>query len=62
MPKYTSEEDAIQGKKIFCTFEKRPSFSSDETNARQQSSITGNPATATIKVVWKYKEEKMKGK
>jgi hypothetical protein len=53
MPKYVAENEAIEGKKIYCTFERRPSCSLEKE--RQQVAITGNPATATLMEVWKYR-------
>lgn len=55
MPKYTREGEAIEGQKIFCTFRARPSFATEEATGRQTTTITGNPASATVDKVWKYK-------
>lgn len=56
MPKHAKEGEAIEGQKIFCTFRLRPSFGIERVTGRQQIAITGNPATATVTEVWKYKE------
>ena len=56
MPKYVTENEAIEGKEIFCTFEHRPSFRIEKASKRQQITITGNPATATLAQVWEYKQ------
>jgi hypothetical protein len=56
MPKYVAENEAIEGKKIFCTFEHRPSFGTEKTSKRQQITIIGNPATATLTQIWEYKQ------
>lgn len=55
MAKYTKELEAIEGQKIFCTFKARPSFGIEKATGRQEIAITGNPATATVTKVWKYK-------
>lgn len=55
MPKYTKEGEMIEGKTILCIFELRPSFGIQKGTGRQTATITGNPAVATIKKVWKYK-------
>jgi hypothetical protein len=52
MPNYITENDAIEGKKIYCTFEKRPSIGIEKTTKRQQIVITGNPASANIMQVY----------
>jgi hypothetical protein len=54
MPNYTKEGEEIEGQRVFCTFEKRPSHGIDKQTGRQQTAITGNPATACITQVWKY--------
>jgi len=56
MPNYVTENDAIEGKKIYCTFEERPSTGIEKTSKRQQVVITGNPASANIMQVWEYKQ------
>jgi hypothetical protein len=56
MPKYVAENEAIEGKKIFCTFEHRPSFGIEKESKRQQVAIKGNPATATLTQIWEYKK------
>lgn len=48
--------EAIEGKKILCFFEARPSFAEDQTSKRKTSTITGNPAVAVLKQIWKYKK------
>jgi hypothetical protein len=55
MPKYVAENEAIEGRRILCTFERRPSYGIERENQRQQITITGNPATATMSLVWEYK-------
>lgn len=55
MPRYVKEEEAIEGERIYCVFVARPSFGVEKETGRQTSTITGNPAVATIKKVWKYK-------
>jgi hypothetical protein len=57
MPTYTKEGEAIEGQKIFCTFEARPSFGIEKATGRQTITTTGNPASATVTKVWKYKEK-----
>ena len=54
MPKYVAENEAIEGRKIFCTFERRPSYGLEKE--RRTIAITGNPATATLIQIWEYKE------
>jgi len=54
MPKYTKEGEAIEGRKILCIFEERPSLGIEKATGRQQITITGNPATATVTKAWKY--------
>jgi len=56
MPKYTREGEAIEGRTIFCTFEDRPSFGFEKATGRQTSTITGNPASAIMRKIWKYKK------
>jgi len=56
MPKYTREGERIEGRIIFCVFESRPSFGIEKESGRQTTTITGNPAVATVKKVWKYQE------
>jgi len=51
---YTCEGDAIEGRKIICTFEERPSMGTEKGTRRPQSTIKGNPASATLSKVWKY--------
>jgi len=55
MPKYTKEGEAIEGQRIFCTFEARPSYGIEKATGRQTITITGNPASAMVDKVWKYK-------
>lgn len=55
MPKYTAENEAIEGKKILCTFKERPSYGIEKETERNQITIAGNPATATLTEVWEYK-------
>lgn len=57
MPKYSVENEAIEGKKILCTFERRPSFGTEKNSKRQQVAITGNPATAVLTQIWEYKKQ-----
>ncbi|MCW4006455.1 MAG: hypothetical protein NWF04_07690 [Candidatus Bathyarchaeota archaeon] len=57
MPKYVMENEAIEGKKIFCVFEKRPLYGKEEKSKRSNVSITGNPAVAVVKQVWEYKKK-----
>jgi hypothetical protein len=59
--KYTNEGEAIEGHRILCTFEDRPSYGIEKTTGRQQITITGNPATASIDRIWKYKENQKEG-
>lgn len=54
MPKYIAENEAIEGKKILCTFERRPSCGIEKESKRQQIAITGNPATAVLTQIWEY--------
>jgi hypothetical protein len=54
MPKYTKEGEAIEGRRIICTFEKRPSLGIVRQTGMQQITVTGNPATATVQQVWQY--------
>jgi len=56
MPKYVAESEAIEGRKILCTFERRPSYGTEKGSRRQEITITGNPATATLTQVWEYKQ------
>ena len=56
MPKYVAENEAIEGETIFCTFEHRALFGTEKTSKRQQVTITGNPASATVTQVWEYKK------
>ncbi len=56
MPTYHAEKEAIEGKKIYCTFEQRPSIGVEKASKRQQITITGNPATATLTQIWEYKQ------
>jgi len=55
LPKYVKEGEAIEGEKIFCTFKLKPSIGTEKETKRQEITITGNPATASIDKVWKYK-------
>lgn len=57
MPKYVMEGEAIEGKRIFCTFEIRPCFGEEKETQRKTVSITGNPAVAVLKRTWKYKKQ-----
>ena len=56
MPKYHALYDAIEGRKIVCVFEDRPSYGIHKESQRQQVAIKGNPATATLSQVWEYKK------
>ena len=58
MTKYTTENEAIEGKKILCVFEQRPTYGIDKNTKRQSVAITGNPATALVHQVWQYKKTK----
>lgn len=55
MPKYTRGGEMIEGQTILCVFEARPSFGIEKATGRKTATITGNPAVATVKKVWKYK-------
>jgi len=55
MPNYVSENDAIEGRRILCCFEDRSSHGVEKNSQRQQITVTGNPATANLSKVWKYK-------
>ena len=56
MPQYASLSDSIEGKKLICVFEDRPSFGIEKQSKRQQIAIRGNPATATVSKVFEYKK------
>ena len=56
MPQYHSISDSIEGKKIICVFEERPSFGIEKESKRQQVAIKGNPATATVSKIFEYKQ------
>jgi hypothetical protein len=56
MPKYVAENEAIEGRRILCSFERRPSYAIEKESQRQQITITGNPATATLDQVWEYRQ------
>jgi hypothetical protein len=56
MPEYVMENDAIEGKRILCCFEYRPSYGVEKESKRQQITIIGNPATAVLWKVWEYKK------
>lgn len=55
MPKYVKEGESIEGKRIYCEFESRPSFGIGENTKRETVTTTGNPAVATIMKTWKLK-------
>jgi hypothetical protein len=55
MPNYVFENEAIEGKKILCTFERRPSIGIEKESKRQQITIIGNPASATLTQILEYK-------
>ena len=57
MPEYHSLDDAIEGKKIICSFEDRPTYGVEKESKREQAAIKGNPATATLSQVWEYKKK-----
>lgn len=56
MPKYVMENEAIEGKVIYCVFKERPLYGEDEESKRLSVSITGNPAVAVVKQMWEYKK------
>ncbi len=56
MPNYVTENDAVEGKKLYCTFEDRPSIGIERVSQRQQIVTTGNPASASIMQTWDYKQ------
>jgi len=57
MPEYHAENEAIEGKKIFCTFEHKPSRGIEKVTKREQITIAGNPATAILTQIWEYKKQ-----
>ena len=56
MPEYHGLNDSIEGKKIICIFEERPSYGIEKQSKRQQVAIKGNPASASLSRVWEYKK------
>jgi len=56
LPEYVLEAEAIEGDRIYCEFEDRPSFGIEKKTKRSNATITGNPAVASILKVWKYIE------
>jgi hypothetical protein len=56
MPNYVTENDAIEGRRILCCFEDRPSRGIEKNSQRQQITVTGNPATANLSKVWEYRK------
>jgi len=56
MPTYHGDNDAVEGDKIYCTFEKCSGISAISTGGRhrgQCQTINGNPATAIITKKWR---------
>ena len=61
MPVYKEENDAIEGDKIYCVFEKGSKPRRVTTGGRhnaQAITIEGNPAKAVIVKVWRFKEDR----
>ena len=59
MPIYKGKNDAIYGDKIYCVFEKSTKPKRVSTKGRhnaQAITIEGNPATAVIVKVWRFKK------
>lgn len=55
MPKYTGGGEMIEGGTILCVFKARSSFGIEKETGRKTATITGNPAVAIVKKVWRYK-------
>ena len=59
MPRYVGFGHAVEAKRLFCTFLKKPFFSTESGEDgpdRAKTSIKGNPATARVDKIWEYKE------